>query len=500
LRQPYTENDHLTSFDPAFFDPALGNDPCNGLVLPEGSSACSGFLGGTVFSNRALVNNNNHAIAPRLGFAWDIWGGGKTVIRGGVGQFFARDRLLQLETALNGNPPFNAAIFHQRSLDSLTGATAPSAGFGFPKRGIDPSDNLANSWQWNVTVEHELWRDAKMELAYVGNRGVHLVSWTNVNQVLPGDLDSNGINDRVDAAFVADASAYRPFGVFGDVDIFVSGHHGSSIYHSFQSQFSTHFTRNSILQASYTWSKLISDQSIGYVDTASAWVDNTNTRLNRGLADYDRRHLFSATMVYNAPALQGTNPLVRQVFGNWELNTIVNVASGAALKVVADRAAYPAAVGGAGPSGTGNNNPQFPNRVPGEPCHIDDALNRTQWLNPEAFTFNGLVPGAIGNARPGDCTGPPTQNVDFAINKNWILPLKGKKYFNEGVRLQFRLEFFNLFNHPQFGAPDTGLDVSGGSIDPVTGAITGSTTTLFGTAGVAPNGFREIQYALKLIF
>jgi hypothetical protein len=499
LRQPYTESDQLTSFNPAFFDPLLGSSACNGLVLPEGSDACAGIGGGTMFSNRALVNNNNHAIAPRLGFAWDINGKAKTVLRGGIGQFFARDRLLQLETALNGNPPFNTAIFHQRALDTLTGATAPAANAGFPKRGIDPSDNLANSWQWNLTVERELWRDAKVELSYVGNRGIHLVSWTNVNQILPGDIDGNGIDDRADAALAGDASPYRPFGTFGDVDIFVSGHHGSSTYHSFQSQLNTRFLRNSIFQLSYTWSKLLSDQSVGYVDTASAWVDNTNTRLNRGLADYDRRHLFSATMVYNAPTLEARNGFVKQVFGGWELNTIINLASGAGLKVIADRAAFPAAFGPAGPSGTGNNNTQFPNRVPGVPCHIDGG-DRLQWLNPEAFTFNGLAPGEIGNARPGDCTGPPTQNVDFSINKNWKLPIQPNKYLGEGVRVQFRLEFFNLFNHPQFGEPDVGLDVSGGSIDPATGRIVGSTTSVFGRAGVSPNGFREIQYALKIIF
>jgi hypothetical protein len=95
LRQPYSGSDKIASYNPSTFNPALGGDPCNGILFVPGTNPCKalGFVGGTAAVNRSLKEQNNHAFAPRFGIAWDPKSDGKTSIRAGVGQFFQRERL-----------------------------------------------------------------------------------------------------------------------------------------------------------------------------------------------------------------------------------------------------------------------------------------------------------------------------------------------------------------------------------------------------------------------
>src|SRR5207248_2143749 len=183
LRMPYSGPNKIGNFSAAAYNPALGNDPCNGVLLPPGTNFCkaAGFLGGTAGPNRSLKENNNHAIAPRFGVAWDPWGTGKTSFRAGLGQFFQRERLnqyLQMAT----NPPFSLSVGGQRFFDVAPAAGSLTAS-GTPAASTALDSNLPNTWQWNVTMEHEVFRDSKLELAYVGNRGIHLLTYTDANLV-----------------------------------------------------------------------------------------------------------------------------------------------------------------------------------------------------------------------------------------------------------------------------------------------------------------------------
>jgi hypothetical protein len=133
------------------------------------------------------------------------------------------------------------------------------------------------------------------------------------------------------------------------------------------------------------------------------------------------------------------------------------------------------------------------------------------WLNPKAYTWNGFQTGGYPNIGPGSCHGPGVEDVDYSILKNWKLPFHGAKMFGENSKLQFRMEFFNLFNHPMFRNTDTGFNVNGGIITGgkyscAANGTVGATdcalgNTGFGVAKTPSNiGNREIQYALKLIF
>src|SRR5216684_37628 len=190
LRMPYSGPNRISNFDPALYNPALGSDPCNGVVLPPGTNWCSaaGFSAGSHGQNRALKDQNNHAIAPRIGIAWDPRGDGKMAIRAGVGQFFQRERLNNY-LQLAANSPFSLTAGGLRTFDAAPAAGSLTAS-GSPSYGISTNSDLPNSWQWNLTVEREILRDNKLEIAYVGNRGIHTLQFGDANGV-PADQRLN---------------------------------------------------------------------------------------------------------------------------------------------------------------------------------------------------------------------------------------------------------------------------------------------------------------------
>jgi hypothetical protein len=152
-------------------------------------------------------------------------------------------------------------------------------------------------------------------------------------------------------------------------------------------------------------------------------------------------------VIYNTPTLQNMERLVRDTFGSWEVGSIVSITSGASYTPVIN------SVSNLGdPSGIGNGaGVQFPNIVPGQPCR-NPSFKGFQWVNPNRYTMNGFKLGTIGNAPIGDCLGPPTRTVDTSLAKNVRL--------TERIRVQFRIDAFNLFNHPQYTTPGGGSNQS----------------------------------------
>lgn len=523
----YDANNNYSSFRPDLYTGSGAT--CDGIVVPSGSTTTC--PGATIASNRSLAPSNYHLIAPRLGIAWDVFGTGRFAIRAGIGQFFSRDPVGILVRVESNNAPEAIAPGGERDLDLTTRTNNVDlydwgAGGG-PKQGIENNNHVANSWQWNLTTETELWRNAKLEVGWVALRGIHLNSSESLNQVAPADRVA-----YINAGFTGgNQNLFKPFGSLPAMIQW--NHRGDSIYHSLQTTFQTKLSRNSQFQSSYTWSKNLSNTTLAYVDTTTGIADTYNSRIGRGNADFDRRHIFNASLIYNLPTLESQHALVKNAFGNWELSTIVNLFSGAGLKIggglngtcYMDAVAHPTgttndcdgvtgrySLFNGSPWGIGNSAvaSQAPNRDFSQPCHISGG-DRTQWLNRKAFTWEGFPTGGYPNAGSGACSGPGVADVDFSILKNWTLPLHGAKMFGEKSRLQFRLEFFNLFNHPMFRNTDTGFNVNGGIIQNgvyscAANGVKGTSDCTLGNAGFGvaktPSniGNREIQYALKLIF
>jgi Carboxypeptidase regulatory-like domain len=492
LPNPYEAEDLVASFDPAAFRPELGNDPCNGLLVPPGTSYCGqkGFKGGTPGPNRSLTENRTNLFAPRLGLAWDVGGRGQTSLRAGLGQFFLRERI-NIELAQLGNPPFTQAQNGVRKLDSNREPCAGcfALGNGVPANGRETRGRVPSNWQWNLTLQHEVLKNTTLELAYVGNKGVDITRKLDINQVRP---DARLAYVRASGNAGAQAS-FRPFGVFGDARITLHDHSGSSIYHSLQTQLISRFGHHSQLQASYTWSRLIDDATadVGNALSQLTVTDLDDPGLDRGLSPQSRQHVFNASLVLNGPTLQNRSAGARRLLADWQFATTVLASSGQPITV------YVGNVPGItnGPAGTGFADNIRPNRVPGVSCRADGG-NPEAWLNPAAFTLTGYRLGTSGDAGRGICDGPGIFQADVALYKTIAL---GRR-----VRAQLRFEFFNVFNNTMFTDVANVMNPTAVTFD--TGDVATASTitgfTLPSNFGVAARARdpRQAQFGLKLMF
>jgi Carboxypeptidase regulatory-like domain/TonB-dependent Receptor Plug Domain len=512
LRQPYAGDNHWANFSLANWSAAeaLANpsDACNGVIIVPGTTPCAdaaaqlSALGvslplsnGTPGPNRALVNNNNHTIAPRLGVAWDVRGDGKTAVRGGIGQFFQREPVGLLEQ-LAFTAPFAITASDTRTLGTPQPLASPSVS---PSGSENPRAVIPNSWQWNLSVERELTHNTALQIGYVGNSGIHLTSGIDVNAVPSAEWDQT--------AFLSGPAfnAFRPADNFGSILQFE--HNGKSDYHSLQVLFRSRLGEFSTFQAAYTYSHSIGnvqlDNSSGSVN-AQAVTEQGAEFLDKGNTNINRPHVFVANEVFYLPKLANQNSIVRQTVGGWELNSIVSVTSGSSVSVFSNGAG--GALGSSLNSlqGSGFNQNNRPD-ITGTSCNSGE--NGRQILNPAAFTLIGYTIGTVGNAPRGYCFGPNYRNVDAQLAKNWT--------FKERFRLKFSLDFFNLFNHANFNGGNLetqGFNAGGLLCGAGQTACTPSNNVVsaqLGTPNSISSGFgqsnnvhpgREVQYTLRFSF
>jgi hypothetical protein len=524
-RQPYASDNKFASFSLADYNPALpASDACNGVIIVPGTSPCTAAaaqlssLGialplspGTVGPNRALVNQDNHDIAPRVGIAWDVRGDGKTAVRLGGGQFFQRAAVGQDEN-LSRTAPFVITATDVRTLETPSPLSNPSVS---PSAAKDPTGVTPNSWQWNATVERELFRNTALELGYVGNTGIHLVSVYDLNAVPQADW--------VESAFLngSTQNALRPAGNFGTIANWSKGGHSS--YHSLQALFRSRLSNYSTFQASYTWSHSIADEELDNSSggiSEEAFINPANTSIDKGNSTINRPNIFVANEVFYLPKLANHSNLVQQSVGGWELNSIISITSGPSVGVFTNGANGACALvlpnGSCAPgfsstlnslTGNGYSNNNRPNIVPGVGCNSGESGK--QILNPAAFTLVGYTLGTIGDAPHGYCSGPTYRNADVQLAKNWI--------FKEKYRIKFSMDFFNILNHANFFGGQNGnlnYNFSGNNLVCGGGALPCSATNnvVTGQTGI-PNGpssgfgqatsvhpGRELQYTLKFSF
>lgn len=424
-----------------------------------------------------------------MGLAWDIFGDGKTALRGGAGRYLGRTRIGSM-LGLGSNPPWTKTVDagwgggsssladspNFRSLDTinpgLKNALATTTSFNAVSEDFRPPE----SWQWNLTISREVMKSTVVEVSYIRNHALHLERLVDWNDVVPSArlavAQAARANDP-SATDLINAGRRLP----GVASIFMTESTGDSSYNALQAWANGRFSERLAFQAAYTWSHAITNVPLSAFSSGA--TDPFNYNVDRGDADLDRRQMFVANAVYVLPSFKGWSTVANHILGDWQLNVIASFLDGTPLDVTSG-------ANTAGLAGSFANLGQRPDLIFGVPVYLQNAGDPLQYLNPAAFSLPGV--GKFGTLGRGAIRGPGSMNFDLSVVKNWRI--------RESHNLQFRAEMFNAFNHANFKWVDAGLSMNniaghedfGKSFNPNFGRIT------------ATRGPREIQFGLKFSF
>ena len=488
-------------------------------------SSCSGCMrsGGSVG-----VQFDKTALEPRIGFAWKPFGSQTTAVRGGYA-IFHDSAWSQGAQGTWQNPPYYAETDNFNGLCPFGSLGTPGCGietaflplFTAPPdpanfTGTIQSQNLnfkqGMVQQFNLNVEHQLPANLVLTVGYAGSRSTHiLVDGVNENVGSPTACGAvPGYTLGCGPGGTAFSAPYGPFTVVAN-----NNDVGRARYDSLQIKAETKSSRHGLYALlGYTWSRTFDSgfpDGLGTSPGATYWPLPGSQKLDWGLSQLNLNGQFTASVLYDLPFGKGkhfggmwSGP-VNAVLGNWQVNVIEKITSGFPLFLVdssnpsgvnfmwngnvLDR---PVQISDPYKPGVVASNPNIqcqylagqpiPSTSPQE-FGIAPAQVRTvdAWFNPCAYT--SAPSGELGNLPRAPLTGPDFVNTDFSVIKNFVLP------FREGMNLQFRGEFFNLFNHAQFFLP-------GGS----SGMQDVNSLSTFGVIYGTVNNPRVVQFALKLNF
>lgn len=417
-----------------------------------------------------IVKTDKNNLAPRFGFAWDVFGNGRTSVRGGYGIYY--DIVLG---TLYGNfvvsPPFTTTVnvSSVRSFSDPFGGTSPFAGGAtgliFPPlltmNVIDPDYKTPYNQHWNLSLQRELTKDFVVEVGYVGTKGTNLPGTRVLNTAVfaPGATARN-------------VDARRPFGpAFGQILNFQSTF--DSNYNSLQLTANKRLSRGFSLLAAYTWSKTIDDGSFPTgrraIRVGTLAQDQNNLRGERGLSNYDARHRLVVSYLWEIPVFRSQKGLLGHLFGGWQMNGIATLQSGRPF-VIQD-SADPNFDGVASDRPDLLRNPNLPSNQRTVEHFFDTA----------AFVRVPAGTNRFGNAGRDIVIGPDYKNFDFSLMKHFKLWEKAMG--------ELRWEIFDLFNHPNFDNPGGGAPAND-IASPVFGQLQSTLT----------NSQRIMQFAVKLTF
>jgi outer membrane receptor protein involved in Fe transport len=426
---------------------------------------------GTLIAANQPYHTNNKNFEPRVGFAWDPFRDGKTSVRAAYA-ITTQDPTINAVTGLSGNPPFALPISVSTKTNSITleNPSASIAAVSLGPSSINPNFNDAYAQDWNLTVERQITSTLGLSVAYVGVKGTHLQLLENINQ----PFVTNGIYGSVkpfptlpltSSVLPSQCAAPHPACALNTINQVNSV--GNSNYNAVWATLNKHFSHGFEFLASYTYSKAFDYNSLSTGE--SIGLQNAyNPRGDYGPSEFDVRNRFVLSGFYELPFSAN-----RAVSG-WRLGIVTQAQSGSPLTPVIPIN-----------PGTGSFNVR-----PDVTGPVLTTGNPNQWFASKAIfatpCVSAVPPATLPTCHPGDLprdsiTGPDFVNTDFSVVKSTKI--------REALNLEFRAEFFDIFNHPNFGNPSLSLASS------TFGRIT-STRFPAGDFGSS----RQIQFALKLKF
>ena len=415
----------------------LSNLAPNGQLLVVGQPGLDHFY---------RPDRNN--FAPRIGLAYDVSGNGSTVVRAGFSMLY--ETLLQANSVqpIENNPPYSASAVTRTP--TAFPASGPATTLLDLRALAQPSSAIAAvayddfrnpySMQFNLSVQRRLGKGWLGEVAYVGSRGLDLPYFSNANQVPLNSLTAAQRSRIATAISAGDDTTsiltpLRPYPAFDSITM--SRNAASSIYHSAQFKIERRFSQGLSVLASYTISKSI-DNSSDYDsgDSSEHVLDSYNLRRERAVSSFDVPQRFASAITYELPMLRNRG-LLTTAAGGWQLNAVVTLQSGQPFTPY-----------------TSNFDP-YRNEGFNRPNVVGDPRANVPHgfaFNPAAFAIPAL--GTFGNAGRNIIRGDGFHSVDLSLFKNFS--------FTERVKLQFRAEAVNSFNHVNYQGPTVNVSSTPG--------------------------------------
>ncbi len=529
---PYDTRGRIATFDPALYvprpaiagaavGPPIGGYVQAGNVIPEYDVA-----GIPNVSKRVVNSIDPNNFAPRIGFAYSPLDSGRLVIRGGYGIFYSRTSFQYITLNVIAPPTYVFGVSIFPPIANPYFAAPPPSSFPTLVPGVALSGTLFDRnirtpylHQYNVNVQYELFKDYLFEAAYVGTRGANLFRQVAINQA-PLVATGSSITNAVTGAVIttntpANAAARAPFQGVSVNGFFQNQSTAKSEYNSLQMSLTRRFTNGLQFLASYTFARSVDNASgqgggpgaggvlnPGAVGETSAILGNQfDERANRGTSDFDRKHrlVFSALYDLPTPGFAGESKAGKALLGNWQIATIITSMSGLPIDIVdTGSGSFYGLSGGS--------------TVLARPNLIGDPFSNVPagyFINPQAFARPVIAAGAVipssggsaiagavgtdfGNLGRNVLRGPHQNNVDFSIIKRFR--------FSESKNLEFRTEFFNIFNQVNYANPISDLNAVPAATFNADGTLKAGGAGRFGQIISTSNNPRLMQFALKFNF